>query len=114
MAIMRMETNSDMVCHSYRVQIGADFYNAVAVGNRYKIERYLKHELHASLVQWLRSFVCSDKKILSKGKFAKVIGREGFVLKMEYAYPLGTLRNKKLNDQIEKRMKKAEEEGCKY
>lgn len=112
--LMRMETGNDMVCHSYRVQIGADFYNAVAVGNRYKIERYLKHELHASMVQWLRSFLCSDQKILSRGKFARIIGRDGFILKMAYAYPLSTLRSKKLNDKQEKKMKKAEKEGCNY
>lgn len=111
--ILRMKTD-DVICHSYRVQIGADFYNVVAVGNRYKVEKYLRHECGASVIQWLKSFICNDQKVLSRGKFCKVIGREGFVLKMEYAYPLSTIRSKKLNDEQEKRMKKAEKEGCAY
>lgn len=91
-------TNFEIVCHVFKVQIGSDFYSVIATGNRYKIVQYFKQELGASKVVWSKSMLCRNSKVFNMGKRSKIIARDGFVLKMEFMYSLGTIRSKVLND----------------
>lgn len=88
----------EMVCHVFHVQIGAEFYSVIATGNRYKIVQYFKQELGACSVKWLKSMLCRNSSVFNMGKRSKIVARDGFVLKMEFMYELGTIRSKALND----------------
>lgn len=88
----------EMICHLFRVQIGAEFYSVIATGSRHKIERYFRQEIGAHSVVWQKSFLSQNSKVFNMGRKSKVVARDGFVLKMEFLHELGTIRSKVLND----------------
>lgn len=88
--------NEDVVVHIYKVRIGGDYYKIMACGNKYLIERYLKHELKTDLCVWEKSKLTNANAISKFCKGNKIIARDSFLVKMEFLYMLGTKRSNPL------------------
>lgn len=108
-AALAYPDDGEVVCHLFKARFGGVYYKIVVCGLKYKAEQYIKHELKADEVEWLRSYIANGDMIVRLGSKNKVIAREGFVLRMEFMYQLMTKRNKALADKQE--LKDKEKEG---
>lgn len=88
----------EIKCHIFRIRIKGDYYNITVCGSKYNAEQYMKKELHATEIQWIKSYVTTKDFAIKVGKKNKTIARNSFLLRMEFAYALATKRTKPLID----------------
>ena len=86
--------NDDIIVHIYKIHLQGDCYKIIACGNKYLIEKYLKHELQVTELEWERSKLTSGRIISNFCKGNRIVARDSFLIKMEYVCHIGTRRVK--------------------
>ena len=94
--------SDDVVCHIFKIRVGSEFYSVTVCGSRYKAELYMKHEMQADDIEWIKSFVMQEDIALRYGKKNRIICREGFVMRVQFLHNFGTIRSKRLADKVER------------
>lgn len=90
--------DSDVICHMFKVRIGSEIYGVTVCGLRHKAEQYMKYEMKADEIEWIKSFLINSKTVLRLGEKNRSIAREGFFLRMEFISYFGTKHSKPLKE----------------
>lgn len=90
--------DDDVICHIFKIRIGSEIYDVTVCGLRHKAEQYMREEMKANDIEWIKSFLINSKTILKLGEKNRSIAREGFFLRMEFISYFGTKHSKPLKD----------------
>lgn len=82
-----------VICHQFKARFKSEYYNIITSGNKWKAEQYIKQELKADELEWIRSFCIDAKSAARMSKANRVIAEDGFLITMEFAGEFGVKRD---------------------
>lgn len=91
--------DKEIICHLYKIRIKSEYYSVEICGNKYAAEKYLKNDLKADEIIWLKTSLLNENQVFKLGKRNKVIARDAFILSMNFICQFGTTRNTKIKNE---------------